>query len=144
MPRKLEPGQPLESSTAGSLSRRTPPNNRRLLRHVLKAVTELEIVENGQLAVDRALAAQEEGRPFDVILMDMQMPVLDGYEATRSLRSSGYDRPIIALTAHAMDSERQRCLDAGCDAFETKPIVRQRLIETISRYLESPKQEPSS
>ena len=61
------------------------------------------------------------------------MPVLDGYEATRALLSGGYE-----------GTERQRCLDAGCDAFETKPIVRQRLIETIGRYLESPKEAPSS
>ena len=94
----------------------------------------MTIVENGKLAVDSAIAARDEGNPFDLILMDMQMPVMDGYEATRLLRQQDYTGTIIALTANAMDSDRQLCLDAGCDDFATKPINRTTLIAMINSY----------
>ncbi len=96
---------------------------------------EVSIAENGQQAVEMALTACAEAVPFDVILMDMQMPVLDGCEATRRLRDQGYDLPIIALTANAMVRDRAKCLAAGCDAFEPKPIDRRRLTETIRGFL---------
>jgi signal transduction histidine kinase/CheY-like chemotaxis protein/HPt (histidine-containing phosphotransfer) domain-containing protein len=93
------------------------------------------VAENGAVAVDRALGSWRAGSPYDLLFMDMQMPVLDGYEATARLRAAGYPRPIVALTAHAMDGELERCLAAGCDAFVRKPIERPRLIEVLSRYL---------
>jgi len=114
-------------------------DNQRVIRHVLeKAGYGVTMAENGLIGVELAQAALEEGTPFSVILMDVQMPVLDGYEATRRLRESGYTAPIIALTAHALPSERQRCLEAGCDAFATKPIERVLLLETIGRHLAKP------
>ncbi|MBU0618313.1 MAG: response regulator, partial [Planctomycetes bacterium] len=112
------------------------PDNQRLIAHVLrKAGAEVTVVGNGRLAVGAALAAGEEGNPFDVILMDMQMPVMDGYYATGLLRRKGYRGAIIALTAHAMEGDRQRCLDAGCDDYASKPISRKELVETIVAHL---------
>lgn len=114
------------------------PDNQRLISFVLKkAGAEVVLAGNGQIAFDLAIAANSEGRPFDVILMDMQMPVMDGYSATKQLRDEGYIRPIIALTAHAMESDRQKCINAGCDEYTTKPIDRKKLVRLVA---DAPKQ----
>ena len=109
------------------------PDNQRLLRFVLEnACAEVELVENVQLAYDAVMAAKTQGTPFDVILMDMQMPVLDGYCATRKLREEGYELPILAATAHAMSGEREKCISAGCDDYTTKPIDRADLLHKVA------------
>jgi signal transduction histidine kinase/CheY-like chemotaxis protein len=112
------------------------PDNRRLLTRFLEdAGATILQAENGRVAVDLVLAARGGQVPVDLILMDMQMPELDGYDATRALRGHGIQTPIIALTAHAMAGERERCLDAGCDDYLTKPIPRRRLIEACGTWL---------
>ena len=107
-------------------------DNRRLLELILKrAGFQVAFAHDGQEGLSEALLAHAGGEPFDVILMDMQMPVLDGYTATRRLRQIGYGGPIIALTAHSLAGERERCLAAGCDAYATKPIERHALLHLI-------------
>jgi signal transduction histidine kinase/DNA-binding NarL/FixJ family response regulator len=105
-------------------------DNQTLLRTVLgNAGAEVEIVENGRLALDRAQTGT-----YGVVLMDMNMPEMDGYEATRTLRDRGYQGPILALTSNAMAGDSERCLSAGCDAHLPKPIDRKQLIETVAQY----------
>ena len=114
------------------------PDNQRLIGFVLEKVgAQVHIAANGRIGVDEVMEAIAESRPFDIILMDMQMPVMSGYEATELLRAKGVTTPIIALTAHAMSGSRDLCLRAGCDAFATKPINRVELIDTIRRFLKN-------
>jgi len=106
--------------------------NQRLIRRILEKLGAwVGIVENGREAVDAALAAAGRGEMYDAVLMDIQMPGMDGLEATRELRAQGYAGPIIALTAHAMEMDRQACLDAGCDDHCTKPVDRHKLVAAI-------------
>ena len=92
-------------------------------------------VSSGTDGVAAAIEALRSGSPYDLILMDMRMPGLDGYAATKRLRGEGLCCPIIALTAHAMKDDEQTCLDAGCSAYVTKPIDLRTLFETIQRQL---------
>ncbi|MFT5992616.1 MAG: signal transduction histidine kinase/DNA-binding response OmpR family regulator [Flavobacteriales bacterium] len=107
-------------------------DNQRLVSAMIsRAGGGITVVENGLLAVDEALSQFDNGTPYDIILMDIQMPVMDGYTATRTLRDSGYSGQIVALTSHAMATERQKCIDAGCSGYLNKPVDRDALIATI-------------
>ncbi|HLA85903.1 MAG TPA: PAS domain S-box protein, partial [Thermoguttaceae bacterium] len=111
-------------------------DNQRLIAFLLrKAGLQVAIADNGLIACEKVREAAESGTPYDLVLMDMQMPELDGYAAASRLRGEGFSLPIIALTAHAMADDRQKCVAAGCDDFATKPIQRADLLALVARYL---------
>ncbi|MCP4005543.1 MAG: response regulator [bacterium] len=112
-------------------------DNQRLISFLIRKLgAKVEVASNGREGVDAALAA-EEREPFDLIVMDMQMPVLDGYAASTELRNAGYTRPIVALTAHAMQGDRERCLNAGCDDYATKPITAPSVRRILAQWLDA-------
>jgi signal transduction histidine kinase/ActR/RegA family two-component response regulator len=106
-------------------------NQRLMVHHLTRAGMKITVANNGHEAVDLAIAAQKQRREPDVILMDMQMPIMDGYEATEKLRSLGWKGAIIAITAHAMNGDRDRCMKSGCDEYLTKPIEKDALIQAV-------------
>ncbi len=114
-------------------------DNRRLISRFLeRAGATVLSVENGRKAIDAAVA----GREFRLILMDMQMPEIDGYDAARRLRELGCSVPIIAVTAHAMASDREKCLNAGCDEYMVKPVKRDALVRLAARLINGRVQAP--
>ena len=102
-----------------------------MLRKVGANVT---IVENGQSAVDRALQAQDEGKAFDLILMDIRMPIMDGCLATQQLREAGYRLPVVAMTANAMMGDREKFIEAGGDDYISKPFAASALVNLVKRW----------
>jgi PAS domain S-box-containing protein len=135
-PRQAEaPHAPTVMLSARVLVAEDGPDNQALIQHYLnKAGATVTLVENGQLAVEAVAEAARKGEPYDLVLMDMQMPVLDGYTAAGRLRELGFTGAVIALTAHAMEGDRERCLAAGCDDFVPKPIDRLMLLETVRAH----------
>ncbi len=110
-------------------------DNQKLISFFLeRAGLEVTVVSNGREAID----AISVDASFDLLITDMQMPVLDGYTAASCLREMGSTIPILALTAHAMSGDRERCLAAGCDDYEPKPIDRVSLLRTVERLLTEP------
>jgi two-component system, sensor histidine kinase and response regulator len=108
-------------------------DNQQLLRRILeRAGYDIEVVHDGVQCLQRM---QQSVPPIDLILMDVQMPNLDGLAATTQLRAQGCRLPIVALTANAMPADREQCTVAGCDAFLTKPIDREQLVQTIARLV---------
>ncbi|TVR99561.1 MAG: PAS domain-containing sensor histidine kinase [Phycisphaerales bacterium] len=132
--------RPAEDNTLHNLAGRVllaedGPDNQRLIAHHLRSFgLKVCLASNGQEAIELTLAAADKA-PYNLVLMDMQMPVVDGYQATRSLRELGVETPIVALTAHAMRGDRGRCLDEGCNDYATKPISRTDLHALCARYL---------
>jgi len=110
--------------------------NQVIISTLLREVgAQVEIADNGAIGVQKVMHDMDNGLVFDVILMDMQMPVMDGYEATAFLRKHNYDRPIVAVTAHALTGDREKTLKAGCDDYIAKPIDNHTLIEIVQKYV---------
>lgn len=106
-------------------------DNRLLLERMLSlAGARVDCAPSGSEAL--RMAGEQ---PYDVVLMDIQMPEMDGIRTTESLRQDGFKNPVIALTAHAMPNERERCLSSGFDAFVVKPVRREVLIRAIAAAL---------
>ena len=107
------------------------PSNQKLMTILLQKMDlEVTVAEDGQKAIEKC-----ESNTYDLILMDMQMPNVNGYEATRQLRSQDVQTPIIAVTANAMMGDEEKCLEAGCDGYISKPIDRMKLAEVINAHL---------
>ncbi|MBA3340697.1 MAG: response regulator [Gemmatimonadaceae bacterium] len=107
-------------------------NRDMLSRRLQRRGYEVMIAVDGQLGV-----AMAKSQSPDLILMDMSLPVIDGWEATRTLKAAAETRhiPVIALTAHAMSTDRDRALEAGCDDYDTKPIELSRLLGKITALI---------
>ena len=111
-------------------------NDQRLLRHVLtSANVDVTLECNGQAAVDRIFCPRHsDNSTFDLILMDLRMPLLDGCDATRELRSGGYEGAIVIVTASEDDSVREAAFRAGCNDFLTKPVQPSKLLDVVEKY----------
>ena len=107
-------------------------NRDMLARRLKKRGYEVSIAVDGAEGVEKARSESP-----DLILMDMSLPVMDGWEATRTLKADKATQaiPVVALTAHAMSTDREKALEAGCDAYETKPVELPRLLETMEKLL---------
>ena len=101
-----------------------------LMSYILKKCYQFERAKNGLEAVELVDKNQ-----YDIVLMDIKMPVMDGLEATKVIKGKHPDLPVVALTANAFDSDRQLAMDAGCDDFLSKPVSSEACLETIKRFV---------
>lgn len=112
------------------------PDNQRLISFFLrKAGATVDVAEHGKAALEMLDRAVVEGKPYHLLVTDMQMPEMDGYDLARVIRARGSRLPILALTAHAMHDDRQKCLDAGCDSYATKPIDQRALVAECAGWI---------
>jgi PAS domain S-box-containing protein len=121
------------------LAEDNPVNQKLIQRFLEREGAEVFVVDDGSQACTAAISAAED-TPFDVVLMDMIMPTMDGYEATAFLRENGYTGVIVALTANAMEGDREKCLRAGCDDYLTKPIQHEEFRRVLRSYVLEPAQ----
>ncbi len=140
-PEPPKPSEHVQLEGHALLAEDGPDNQRLIALKLRKAGLQVDVAENGRSALEKAFAARDAGTPYDVILMDVQMPELDGLAATSRLREAGYPGPIIALTAFAMPSDRERCMRAGCDDFVSKPIDWPRLFSLLTDCLSKDKSD---
>jgi CheY-like chemotaxis protein len=109
-----------------------------IAEHILSdAGAAVETAADGKTGVEVAAGRIEDGNPFDVVVTDIQMPEMDGYETTKQIRSLGYGGPILALSASAMATDRDKSLAAGCDEHMAKPINRSVFLQMIGKLLDS-------
>ena len=101
-----------------------------LMTYILKKYYQFERAKNGQEAVEMA----EKGG-YDIVLMDIKMPIMDGLEATKAIKEKFPDLPVVALTANAFDSDRQLALEAGCNDFLSKPVSSDLCLQTIKKFV---------
>jgi len=117
------------------------PDNQRLISfHLRKAGATVDVADNGAIALEKILQADAAETPYDLLVTDMQMPEMDGYTLARTLRQRGLGverLPIVALTAHAMQGDREKCLEAGCDDYATKPIEKLRMLRTCAKWMQN-------
>ena len=137
-PEEGPPGSPPAFATLSGrvlLAEDSSDNQRIFTLFLRRSGLAVDLADNGKIACGLGAAALDAGTPYDLILMDIDMPVMNGYEATRALREAGHAGPIIALTAHALKGERDRCLRAGCDDYLSKPVDREHLLERARAWL---------
>ncbi len=149
VPEPLRPASSSSGEASSSAAQEKPPrdalrgirvlvvedyeDNQALLRYYLESVgAEATLADNGETAIIMIGSAH---RAFDIVLMDMQMPVLDGYSATAELRAKGYRGVVIALTAHTLGNEREKCLAAGCTDYLAKPVSLTSLVTKVREHL---------
>jgi CheY-like chemotaxis protein len=116
-----------------------PENQKLITKYLMRTGLTVDIADNGQIALDMADRVE-----YDLIVMDVQMPVMGGLEATKELRQKGINIPIICITANAMREDKQRCLEAGADKYFTKPIDLRRLYSALTYYLKPGNVDPDT
>lgn len=111
-------------------------DSREILKFLFsKSGAEVEAVSNGSECVDRALNAYNQHNPFDIVVVDVHMPILDGNGAAKKLRSEGYTLPIVAITGQTTEEEKQQCLSSGCDAFMSKLSPKETMLDVLEALL---------